>query len=68
MILRRIRILKLMHEMMQESNDENLYLRWICFMPDCPNENDFEFIAEEDDEFNAATDLFRKLIAERGCL
>ena len=38
--------LKAMHEVMCNTNDEGLYMRWISLgVPDCPTEDDFEFIA-----------------------
>lgn len=39
---------EMMHEVMLAMNNEDAYSEWICFMPDCPCEDDFEQIAEED--------------------
>lgn len=64
----RIEQLKHMHELMTLSNDENIYMTWICCgVPDCPMEDDFEFIAEDDERYNEVFDLFVKLIAKKGC-
>ena len=51
--------LELMHKMMQESNDESIYLVWISTgVPDCPSDDDFLFIAANDDEYNEISEIF----------
>lgn len=62
----RIIQLKAMHELMCEANDENIYMTWIYLVPDCPSDEDFEFIAVSDKLYNEAFDLFVKLIAKSG--
>lgn len=62
----RVAQLKAMHELMINANDEGIYMTWIYRMPDEPMEEDFEYIAESDDEYNACFDLFVKLIAKEG--
>lgn len=62
----RIKQLKAMHELMLNANDEEIYMTWIYRMPDCPTEEDFEDIAEDDEEYNACFNLFLKLIAKEG--
>lgn len=62
----RIAQLKAMHELMTEANDENIYMTWIYFMPDCPSEEDFIDIAIDDEQYNGCFDLFVKLIAKEG--
>lgn len=63
----RIEQLKHMHELMTLSNDEGIYMTWImCGVPDCPMEDDFEFIAEDDERYNETVDLFCKLINNKG--
>lgn len=62
----RIVQLKLMHELMMNANDEGIYMAWIiCGVPDCPREEDFESIAEDDEAYNECFDLFVKLIADK---
>ena len=62
----RINQLKAMHDLMCEANDENIYMTWIYLMPDCPSEEDFEYIAIDDEQYNKCFDLFIKLIAKNG--
>ena len=61
----RIKQLKLMHELMTLTNDEGIYMTWVTLgVPDCPMEDDFEYIAEDDDSYNEICELFAKLIAD----
>lgn len=63
----RVRRLKLMHELMCTANDENLYMEWVCVgIPDAPTDDDFEFIAEDDELFDDTVDLFGKCISDYG--
>lgn len=62
----RINQLKAMHKLMCNANDENIYMTWIYFMPDCPSEEDFADIAISDEQYNECFDLFVKLIAKKG--
>lgn len=62
----RINQLKAMHELMCEANDEYIYMAWIYVMPDCPSEDDFLYIAMNDELYNECFDLFVKLIAKDG--
>ena len=55
-----------MHELMCQANDENIYMTWIYLMPDEPSEEDFEYIASDDEAYNECFDLFVKLIAKKG--
>ena len=66
----RIRQLKAMHELMILANDEEeITMTWLTYgVPDCPTENDYEFIAEDDIAFDECFDLFIKLIAEKNYL
>ncbi len=57
--------LQLMHELMREANDENLYDYWIRYaVPDEPSDSDFDSIAQDEDAFNECFKLFQKLIAD----
>lgn len=63
----RVTQLKAMHELMMSANDEEIYMSWSTLgVPDCPSENDFEFIAENDEAYNECFDLFIGLIANEG--
>lgn len=62
----RIAQLKSMHNLMCEANDESIYMTWICWMPDCPSDDDFIFVALNDEQYNECFDLFVKLIAKNG--
>jgi hypothetical protein len=63
----RINQLKAMHTLMTEANDESIYIRWVELgVPDCPDEDDFEFIAQDNECYNECFDLFVKLIALKG--
>ena len=65
-IKQRIEQLKHMHELMLLANDEEIYMTWIVLgVPDCPEEDDFEFIAEDDESYNETVDLFCKLIRNK---
>lgn len=62
----RINQLNLMHRLMIEANDENIYMTWILLMPDEPTDEDIEYIAEDDEAYNECFDLFVKLISKKG--
>ena len=62
----RINQLNLMHRLMIEANDENIYMTWILLMPDEPTDEDIEDIAMDDKAYNECFDLFVKLIAKKG--
>lgn len=65
-IKQRVEALKAMHKLMTLSNDENLYMIWIQVgVPDCPYDDDFESIAEDDEEYDTTTDLFIALINDK---
>lgn len=62
----RIEQLKAMHSLMMNTNDEEIYMTWIALgVPDCPREDDFEDIAEDDESYNECFDLFIRLIADK---
>lgn len=65
-MLMRMEQLELMHRLMMKAN-ENLYMRWITIgSPDDPSEDDFEFIAENDERYNECCDLFIELVSKTG--
>lgn len=68
MIKTRIAILQTMHEfVINKFNDEENIMEWLTYgVPDCPNESDYEFIAEDEENFNETVDLFQKLKKREG--
>lgn len=60
----KVRDIKLMHEVMISMNNEDAYLSWINFMPDCPSEEDFEDIANEN--YMEAMHVFCSILEEYG--
>lgn len=58
--------LEMMHQLMILANDEELYWRWATLVPDGATDEDFGDIAEDEDEYNEACDLFCVLIAKKG--
>lgn len=49
----RIDVLKAMHSMMENySGDEEAYYHWVSLgVPDCPSEDDYDFIADTQKSF-----------------
>lgn len=60
----RVDQLKAMHSLMQNANDEGIYMSWIYLMPDGATEDDFKYIALSDEQYNECFDLFIKLVAK----
>ena len=58
----RIKQLKTMHQFMIDIGDEDIYADWILLVPDEPNEEDFDFIAESDGFYDECVDLFTSLL------
>ena len=59
--------LKAMHNVICKANDERIYMSWItCWVPDCPQDDDFEFTAEDNERYNETVDLFVKLVSKKG--
>lgn len=64
-IERKIELLKDMHNYIIDMGDEDIYDRWIEEgVPDEPDEEIFEFIASNDDEWREVCALFGKLVEE----
>lgn len=61
----RIEQLKVMHEIMKNSRNEDIYCAWIYVVPDEPSESDFESIAEDDEAFEEVFSLFYDLYLKR---
>ena len=57
----RLNNVKLMHNTMIDMNNENAYMAWIWEMPDEPQEDDFEWFAEDEERYAELYDYFMKL-------
>ena len=58
----RLHNVKLMHETMIDMNNENCYFKWIYEMPDEPQEDDFEWFAEDEERYMELYLYFVKLL------
>lgn len=65
LIQARIKMLKEMNAYIIEMGDEEIWMDWITLgVPDEPSEDDYEFIVENDDEWDDVCGLFGKLAKE----
>ena len=63
----RVELLKGMNTYMLQLGNETLLGVWfLTGIPDCPDEEDFEFFATDDDEWNYIVRLFGRLTIKRG--
>lgn len=62
----RIRKLKSWHEKLLNCDNEYAYLSWINIVPDEPCQDDFEVIAESDENFHEVEALYHRLIDRYG--
>lgn len=63
----RVELLKGMNTYMLQLGNETLLDAWfLTGIPDCPDEEDFEFFATDDNEWNYIVRLFGRLTIERG--
>lgn len=63
----RVELLKGMNTYMLRLGNETLLGAWfLTGIPDCPNEEDFEFFATDDDEWAYICRLFGRLTYEKG--
>ena len=63
----RVKLLKEMNTYMLQLGNETLLGAWfLTGIPDCPDEEDFEFFATDDNEWNYIVRLFGRLTIERG--
>ena len=65
---RRVQNVRNMHELVMNLNNEEAYSWWIQVgVPDCPNDpEDFEWFAEDDEEYDELVDLFLRILKEYG--
>lgn len=57
----RIKILSAMHELVINLNNENAYYSWIYIVPDGADMEDIIDIAEDDELYADAVELFKKI-------
>ena len=62
----RVENIKLMHETMLSMNNENAYMSWICYMPDCPSEWDIEDFANDVHEYCELVGVFFSIVRKYG--
>ena len=63
----RVKLLHGMNDYILQLGDEALIGAWfITGIPDCPDEEDFEFFATDDDEWVYICKLFGRLTINRG--
>ena len=61
-----VNALKSMHDIIVRMNNGNAYFSWINVVPDCPCDEDFEYIASDKELLQDVVDLFRKLVDRYG--
>jgi len=54
----KIELVKMMHETIKAMNNEMAYEEWIYIMPDEPDEDDFEWFAENEEEFDHLVNVY----------
>ena len=55
----RVVLLKKMDRWLRDNiNDEEIFMNWLYLMPDEATEDDYESIAENDEDFNECTRMF----------
>lgn len=59
----RLSLVHQMHDYIMNTGDEEIYETWmtVC-IPDCPDEEDFEFFANDPDEFKSMCEVFGRLV------
>lgn len=67
LIKTRISIAKQMNKYIIDMGDEEIWMDWITIgIPDAPTEEDYESIAEDDNEWMDLCALFGKLVGAEG--
>lgn len=56
----RIIWIKAMNDAIIDDGDEYIWIRWISIVPDEPQEDDFEFIANNEELWNDCWNFFEK--------
>ena len=58
-VVDRVALLKKMDRWLRDNiNDEEIFMNWLYLMPDEATEDDYESIAENDEDFNECTRIF----------
>lgn len=58
----REKVVRSMHTLILELNNEDAYEEWISVaVPDCPCDEDYEFIAEDEDCFVTTVNAFKRI-------
>lgn len=57
-------LVKSMNEIVRQLNNEDAYSEWIVVVPDEANDDDFEYIAQEDELYTDATKLFLRIMKD----
>ena len=58
-VVDRVVLLKKMDRWLRDNiNDEEIFMNWLYLMPDEATEDDYESIAENDEDFNECTRMF----------
>lgn len=65
-VLERFRMMTAMHTIVCNLNDESAYMVWIHLVPDAAEDEDLMYIAYENDLFEEAVNLFRRLFSKYG--
>ena len=61
-MMNKVEFIKALNEIIIGLGDEDLIEPWLCGgVPDCPSEEDFEFIAENQKSFDETVNLFVRL-------
>lgn len=67
MMKRNKKVVESMHKVIMTLNNEEAYGHWIILgVPDCPSQEDFEYFAEDEQEFEELVTLFHNLLKEFG--
>ena len=65
-IKERARLIESMHNIIESMNDERAYESWIWTVPDGADWDDFESIAEDNEEYKHVQELFCGLVKRYG--
>lgn len=59
----RLQLVHEMHDYIMNTGDEEIYEVWmtVC-IPDCPDEDDFKYFADDPEEFKEMCRIFGKLV------
>ncbi len=67
-IKNRVEQLKAMDDFMHSVNDEELIDSWLTYgVPDEASEEDYRFIAEDDEAYKECVEIFKRTVKDDGC-